>query len=160
MIRNVRIEDAKEIVDIYNYYILNSNVTFEIDSIDLEEMEKRIMENIKSNPWIVYEENNKILGYAYVGEWKSRVAFRFAKEMSVYLDVNLRGRGIGTKLMEKLLAECKKCDIHTLISIITMPNDTSLALHKKFGFEKAGYFKEVGFKGEKWLDVIYLQLLM
>ena len=160
MIRNVRIEDAKEIVDIYNYYILNTNVTFEIDNLELEEMERRIVESTKSNPWIVYEEDNKIVGYAYVGEWKARVAFRFAKEISIYLDTNAKGRGIGTKLMEKLLEECKNCDIHTLISIITMPNDTSMALHKRFGFEKAGYFKEVGFKGEKWLDVIYLQLLM
>jgi len=160
MIRNVRIEDAKDIVDIYNYYILNTNITFEIDSLDVEEMEKRIVDKTKSNPWIVYEEDNKIVGYAYVGEWKSRVAYRFAKEISIYLDNNARGQGVGTKLMRRLLEECKNQDIHTLISIITMPNDISMSIHKRFGFEKAGYFKEVGFKGGKWLDVVYLQLMM
>ena len=160
MIRNVQIEDAKDIADIYNYYILNTNVTFEIESLEVEEMEKRIVEKTKTNPWIVYEEDNKIVGYAYAGEWKSRAAFSYAKEISIYLDINARGQGTGTKLMKELLEKCKDQDIHTLIAIITMPNDTSLALHKRFGFEKAGYFKEVGFKGKKWLDVIYLQLLM
>lgn len=158
MLRNVSIEDAKEIGDIYNYYILNTNVTFEIDSIELEEMKRRIVKTTKFNPWIVYEEDNKILGYAYIGEWKAREAFRFAKEISIYLDPTAKGQGIGTKLMEKLLEKCENYDVHTLISIITMPNNTSMALHKRFGFEKAGYFKEVGFKGEKWLDVAYLQL--
>lgn len=160
MIRNVQIEDAKEIANIYNYYILNTNVTFEVESLEVKEMEKRIVEKTKTNPWIVYEEDSKIVGYAYAGEWKSRAAYRFAKEISIYLDINARGQGVGTKLMKELLEKCKDQDIHTLMAIITIPNDTSLALHKRFGFEKAGYFKEVGFKSEKWLDVIYLQLLM
>jgi phosphinothricin acetyltransferase len=160
MIRNVRIDDAKEIVDIYNYYILNTNITFEIDEINEEEMRRRIVEKTKANPWIVYEEENKIIGYAYVGEWKSRSAFRFAKEITIYLDVNAKGKGKGSKLMEGLLKECKSYDISTLISIITVPNDISQSLHKRFGFEKAGYFKKVGFKGNEWIDVMYFQLQM
>lgn len=161
MIRNIRLEDAEEIVDIYNYYILNTNVTFEADELKKEEMASRIEEKTKDNPWIVYEENNNILGYAYVGDFRGRIADRFTKEVSIYLKNDSVKRGIGTKLMKALIEICNnEYDIHTLISVVTMPNNASTAIHKKFGFERAGYFKEVGFKNDKWLDVEYLQLML
>lgn len=161
MIRNVKVEDAKEIVDIYNHYILNTNVTFEVEALASGEMAKRIEKKIKDNPWIVYEEDNKILGYAYVGEFRERIAYKFTKEVTIYLDKSVVRRGIGTKLMEALIERCKiEYDIHTLISVVTVPNPSSISIHKKFGFERVGYFKEVGFKDNKWLDVEYLQLMI
>lgn len=161
MIRNVKVEDAKEIVDIYNHYILNTNVTFEVEALASDEMAKRIEKKIKDNPWIVYEEDNKILGYAYVGEFRERIAYKFTKEVTIYLDKSVVRRGIGTKLMEALIERCKtEYDIHTLISVVTVPNASSISIHKKFGFERVGYFKEVGFKNNKWLDVEYLQLMI
>lgn len=161
MIRNVKVEDAKEIVDIYNHYILNTNVTFEVEALASGEMAKRIEKKTKDNPWIVYEEDNKILGYAYVGEFRERMAYKFTKEVTIYLDKSVVRRGIGTKLMEALIERCKKeYDIHTLISVVTVPNASSISIHKKFGFERVGYFKEVGFKNNKWLDVEYLQLMI
>lgn len=161
MIRNVKVEDAKEIVDIYNHYILNTNVTFEVEALASGEMAKRIEKKIKDNPWIVYEEDNKILGYAYVGEFRERIAYKFTKEVTIYLDKSVVRRGIGTKLMEALIERCKtEYDIHTLISVVTVPNASSISIHKKFGFERVGYFKEVGFKNNKWLDVEYLQLMI
>ena len=161
MIRNVKVEDAKEIVDIYNHYILNTNVTFEVEALASGEMAKRIEKKTKDNPWIVYEEDNKILGYAYVGEFRERMAYKFTKEVTIYLDKSVVKRGIGTKLMEALIERCKKdYDIHTLISVVTVPNASSISIHKKFGFERVGYFKEVGFKNNKWLDVEYLQLMI
>ena len=161
MIRNVKVEDAKEIVDIYNHYILNTNVTFEVEALASGEMAKRIEKKTKDNPWIVYEEDNKILGYAYVGEFRERMAYKFTKEVTIYLDKSVVRRGIGRKLMEALIERCKKeYDIHTLISVVTVPNASSISIHKKFGFERVGYFKEVGFKNNKWLDVEYLQLMI
>ena len=161
MIRNVKVEDAKEIVDIYNHYILNTNVTFEVEALASGEMAKRIEKKTKDNPWIVYEEDNKILGYAYVGEFRERMAYKFTKEVTIYLDKSVVKRGIGTKLMEALIERCKKeYDIHTLISVVTVPKASSISIHKKFGFERVGYFKEVGFKNNKWLDVEYLQLMI
>ncbi|MBE6051548.1 MAG: N-acetyltransferase [Clostridium sp.] len=161
MIRNVKLKDAKEIVNIYNHYILNTNITFEIDALTSEEMANRIESKTKDNPWIVYEENNNILGYAYVGEFRGRIADRFTKEVSIYLKKDVVSKGIGTKLMNALIEKCKnEYDIHTLISVVTMPNNASTAIHKKFEFKRAGYFKEVGFKNDKWLDVEYLQLIL
>jgi phosphinothricin acetyltransferase len=158
MIRNVRIEDSKDIADIYNHYILNTCITFETEKLSSKDMEERIQKKINKEPWIVYEENNKVVGYAYVGEWRSKAAFNFTKEVSVYLGLEQKSKGIGTKLMEELINKCKECGIHTLISVVTVPNDISEALHEKFGFKKAGYFEEVGFKQEKWLDVVFWQL--
>lgn len=161
MIRNVELEDAKEIVDIYNHYILNTNVTFEVEKLTPEEMASRIEEKTKNNPWIVYEENNNILGYAYVGDFRERIAYRFTKEVTIYLKKDVVRKGIGTKLMGALIERCKnEYDMHILISVVTMPNSASTAIHKKFGFERAGYFKEVGFKNNEWLDVEYLQLML
>ena len=88
MIRSVTIEDAKEIVEIYNYYILNTNITFEEKELDVEEMERRIELKIKNNPWTVYEKNGQVLGYAYLSEWHERSAYRFSKEVSIYLHKN------------------------------------------------------------------------
>ena len=148
-------------MDIYNHYILNTNVTFEVEALASGEMAKRIEKKIKDNPWIVYEEDNKILGYAYVGEFRERIAYKFTKEVTIYLDKSVVRRGIGTKLMEALIERCKtEYDIHTLISVVTVPNASSISIHKKFGFERVGYFKEVGFKNNKWLDVEYLQLMI
>ena len=142
MIRNVKVEDAKEIVDIYNHYILNTNVTFEVEALASGEMAKRIEKKIKDNPWIVYEEDNKILGYAYVGEFRERIAYKFTKEVTIYLDKSVVRRGIGTKLMEALIERCKtEYDIHTLISVVTVPNASSISIHKKFGFETVGKFE-------------------
>ena len=148
-------------MDIYNHYILNTNVTFEVEALASGEMAKRIEKKIKDNPWIVYEEDNKILGYAYVGEFRERIAYKFTKEVTIYLDKSVVRRGIGTKLMEALIERCKtEYDIHTLISVVTVPNASSISIHKKFGFDRVGYFKEVGFKNNKWLDVEYLQLMI
>lgn len=158
MIRNVKLEDSKEIVDIYNYYILNTCVTFDMDKLDSKDMEKKIKEKINKDPWIVYEEDNKILGYAYVGEWRSKAAFNFTKEVTIYLNPVEKGKGIGTKLMDELIKRCKENGINTLISVITVPNDASTYLHEKFGFKKVAYYEKVGFKQEKWLDVESWQL--
>lgn len=158
MIRNVKVEDAKDIANINNYYILNTCITFDIDKLQSKDMEEKIKKKKNKEPWIVYEEDNKILGYAYVGEWRSKAAFNFTKEVTIYLDINKKGKGIGTKLMEELLKRCKEYGIHTLISVITMPNDVSVTLHERFGFKQVAYYKEVGFKQEKWLDVGSWQL--
>ncbi|MDD6796370.1 MAG: GNAT family N-acetyltransferase [Clostridiaceae bacterium] len=160
MIRDVRREDAKGIVDIYNYYILNTAITFECEELKTEDMENRIIEKTRNNPWIVYEEDGIILGYAYVGDFAKREAFKYSKEVSIYLNKDSCKKGIGTNLMKELIKRCNDDGVHTLISIITYPNDSSISLHKKFGFEKAGFIKEAGYKMDKWHDVIYLQKML
>lgn len=156
MIKKATIKDAKAITNIYNYYVLNDIATFAEEPILIKETEKNIK---KAIIWLVYFEDNHIVGYAYASKWKERSAYRFSAETSVYLAPNYLGKSIGTKLYEHLLKEIKKLNIHSVIGGISLPNIASQKLHEKFGYQKVAHFKEVGFKFNKWIDVGYWQLV-
>lgn len=161
MIRKVRLKDAQAICNIYNYYIDKTIITFEEESIDAAEMEKKIRQTKTKLPWLVYcDENNedKVLGYAYASIWKSRSAFQYSVESSVYIDKNHAGKGIGTKLYEELINKLISLGYHAVIGGIAIPNDDSIKLHEKLGFEKVAHFNQVGKKFGKWIDVEYWQL--
>ena len=160
MIREVKLSDAKAIVDIYNYYILNTNITFEEKQLTVDDMEERIIEKTVKHPWIVYEMNGQVIGYAYLSGWHSRSPYRYSNEASIYLDRNEKGHGIGKKLFANLLEVSKDYGVHTIVSGITIPNAESISLHEKFGFKKIAEFKEIGFKNNKWLNVGYWQKIL
>ena len=160
MIREVKLSDAKAIVDIYNYYILNTNITFEEKQLTVDDMEERIIEKTAKHPWIVYERNGQVIGYAYLSGWHSRSAYRYSNEASIYLDSNEKGHGIGKELFGQLLEVSKCYGVHTIVSGITIPNTESISLHEKFGFKKIAEFEEIGFKNNKWLNVGYWQKLL
>lgn len=160
MIREVKLSDAKDICDIYNYYINHTIVTFEENEVTLSEMEDRIKGITYSLPYLVYEEDGVVIAYAYASKWKGRCAYKFSVESTVYLKNGLQGRGIGSKIYKELIGELKKKKLHAVIGGIAIPNPESIALHEKLGFKEIGYFKEVGFKGGKWLDVGYWELII
>ena len=155
MIRKVMLSDAEAICTIYNYYILNSVATFELESVDTDEMMRRIKRITQKFPWIVYVEANELLGYAYADDWKTRKAYKYTVESTIYIKNGYNGQGIGSRLYMFLLNELTKINIHAVIGGISLPNDASIALHEKLGFEKIGQFKDVGFKFNKWIDVGY-----
>lgn len=157
-IRSARLEDAHEIKEIYNYYILNSVATFEENPISVEEMKNRIQSTIVNFPWLVYEVDEKIMGYAYAKDWKLRAAYRQSVESSVYLNPEGLNKGVGSLLYNTLIKILVQKNMHIIIGGVSLPNDASIALHEKFGFKKVAHFKEVGFKFEKWVDVGYWQL--
>jgi len=159
MIRPVQASDAQSIVDIYNEYILNSVITFEEQAITAHDMALRIEEVSSSAlPWYVAESDGRVLGYAYASKWKGRCAYRFSAETTVYVDASSKGKGIGSLLYAALLTQLKAQEYHVAIGGIALPNDASIKLHEKFGFEKAAHFKEVGFKFGRWVDVGYWQV--
>ncbi len=158
MIRQVSIEDADKIAEIYNYFIESTIATFEEQLIDVEEMKKRILGVIQKFPWIVYENNGQIMGYAYAGIWKNRSAYKHSVEITVYLNQKITSNGIGSKLYYELIKQLKELGVHVVIGGISLPNEISVALHEKFGFKKVAHFKEVGYKFNKWVDVGYWQL--
>jgi phosphinothricin acetyltransferase len=160
MIRPVQPKDAVSIAGIYNYYIENSVITFEEIPLSVHEMEERILKISAKYPWLVWEESGEVTGYAYVNTWKERAAYRYAAELSIYIEQGFRGKGIGRELLSRLLEEVRKTTIHALISGITLPNEVSVALHEKFGFKKIACFNEIGFKSDKWLDVGYWELIV
>ena len=108
MIRTVALSDAPKIVDIYNYYILNSTATFEIEALDTVAMEERIKLHNNILPWLVCLEKNELVGYAYAKPWKARAAYKHSVEVSVYIRNGYQGQGIGKALYEKLFEILKK----------------------------------------------------
>lgn len=160
MIREVTIEDATEICDIYNYYIENTIITFEEKLITVEEMQSRIREVTQFLPWFVFEKDNKILGYCYTAKWKTRSAYRFAVEITVYLKSGQQGHGLGSFLFERILDKLKTKNVHSVIGGIALPNEGSQKLHEKFGFKKVAHFNEAGYKFNQWIDVGYWELIL
>ncbi|WP_298370865.1 GNAT family N-acetyltransferase [uncultured Lutibacter sp.] len=158
MIRNVEISDAKAISEIYNYHVFNTIVTFDLNPVNIKDIEEQIISTTKKYPWIVFEENNKVLGYAYANTWKTRSAYDATVESSIYITQEALGKGIGKKLYKHLINELIALNIHVIIGGISLPNDISVAIHEKFGFKKVAHFEEVGFKFNKWIDVGYWQL--
>lgn len=150
--------DAAQIAEIYNYYIRTSHATFETETIDSGEMEKRIRAIGENYPYLVAEAEGEILGYAYAAKYKERSGYRHSTEVSVYVKNNLKRKGTGTLLYQKLFAALKP-EIHAVIAGISLPNEASVRLHEKFGFEKVAHFREVGFKFGRWIDVGYWELI-
>lgn len=161
MIRQATSADAAAIAAIYNHYVLNTSVTFEEQAVSTEQMEER-MALVKADalPWLVLEQNGEVWGYAYATKWRVRSAYRFSVESTVYVKAGLTTKGLGSQLYQQLLSELKALGLHLVIGGITLPNEKSIALHEKFGFEKCGHFQQVGFKFEQWLDVGYWQKLL
>lgn len=159
MIRDVTLEDAQAICDIYNYYISDTVITFEELVINSAEIAKRIRAVQQANlPWFVFESSSgEILGYAYATKWRERFSYRFSVEITVYLCPKQAGKGLGTQLYKALFVSLKSKDIHSVIGGITLPNEASVAIHEKFGMSKVAHFKEVGYKFNQWLDVGYWQ---
>jgi len=100
------------------------------------------------------------MGYAYANKWKSRRAYKHSVESTIYIQSGELYKGIGTILYGELINRLKNLGFHSIIGGIAMPNEASINLHEKLGFEKVAHFKEVGFKFEKWIDVGYWELLL
>lgn len=158
-IRSVSCDDADQIAEIYNHYILTSHCTFEMTPIEPTEMQSRIKGVLDHGlPFLVADINNTVNGYAYAKQFRPRPGYRHSAEVSVYVKDGSEGKGIGAALYGQLFDAISTLDFHTVIAVIALPNDASVRLHEKFGFEKVAHLREVGFKFGKWIDVGYWQL--
>ena len=160
-IRAAEQSDSSAIAAIYNHYVTETVITFEEEPINAAEMARRIQDlQSASLPWLVAEENGQVLGYAYAAPWKTRSAYRFSVEITVYVAVGSVGRGIGSMLYSNLFSILEALGIHAVIGGIALPNDASVALHEKFGLAKVAHFQQVGFKFNKWVDVGYWERIL
>jgi L-amino acid N-acyltransferase YncA len=158
MIRTAMAGDAEAIARIYNHYVASTIITFEEQAVSAGEMAARMAEIAAAHlPWLVAEQDGRIVGYAYASKWKGRCAYRFSAECTVYLDPDRLGMGYGTKLYERLFAALRECGMHAVIGGVALPNPASVALHEKLGMKKVAHFGEVGFKFDRWIDVGYWQ---
>jgi phosphinothricin acetyltransferase len=126
----------------------------------LDEMSQRISEALTGLPWLVWVEDHSVQGFAYASKWKGRRAYRYSVESTAYLANGSTGRGIGTRLYEALFAELRQSKMHVVMGGIALPNDASIAMHEKLGFQKVAHFREGGCKFGKWIDMGYWQLFL
>ena len=161
MIRQVTLQDAGEIAAIYNHYIEHTTITFEESCLTALDLSARIDELTSRNyPWLVYEVDGRVAGYAYATPWRTRAAYRFTVESAVYVDQARVGSGIGSQLYRKLFEELTENDFKTVLGLIALPNEQSVRMHEKFGFLPVGHHREVGFKFDQWIDVGVWQLML
>ncbi|MBK0368203.1 GNAT family N-acetyltransferase [Flavobacterium agrisoli] len=160
-IRKFKPQDTQAILDIINYNIENSTAIYDYKKRTLEEQEKIIADKISKNfPVIVAEIDSKVVGFGMYSEFRFREAYKYTVEHSVYVNQNIQGKGIGHSLLENLIAIAKKEGLHTMIGVIDSENQNSIAFHEKFGFKNVGVIKESGYKFNRWLDSVFMQLIL
>jgi L-amino acid N-acyltransferase YncA len=157
MIRPAVAADAAALCAIYNPHVANTIVTFEEQAVSAAEMADRIRETTQRWPWLVLERGGDIAAYAYATAWKTRSAYRFSVETTVYVAEQHRRCGAGAAVYSELLVRLRALGAHSAVGGIALPNAASVALHEKLGFEKIGQFREIGFKLGRWIDVGYWQ---
>ncbi|WP_369712744.1 N-acetyltransferase family protein [Leptotrichia sp. HSP-342] len=150
-------EDAEKILKIYKPYIENTTITFEYEVPSVEEFKGRIKEVSEKYPYIVCECGNKIAGYAYAYKIWTRAAYQWDTELSVYTDEKFYGNGIGKKLYKILIEILKLQNVVNVYGLVTYPNENSEKLHNYFGFKKAAYFENSGYKFGKWIGVTWFE---
>jgi L-amino acid N-acyltransferase YncA len=160
IIRPAALSDAAACCAIYNHYVLHTVITFEEEEVSVAEMETRLREIITVLPWLVLEEQRQMVGYAYASKWRSRSAYRYAAESTVYLHPDATGRGLGRRLYDRLIAELRRGGLHSVIGGVALPNAASQRLHEKVGFKQVAHFAQVGWKFGRWLDVGYWELIL
>ena len=157
VIRLATTADAPAICAIYNHYVEHTFVTFEETPVTPAAMAERIADIQRTHVWYVACLDDVVAGYAYAGAWRTRSAYRFTVEATVYLDHERTRQGLGRTLYERLLADLRELGFRSALGGIALPNDASIALHERMGFVKVAHLREVGFKFNRWIDVAYWQ---
>lgn len=153
---NIRLatpEDAAEIAAIYAPVVRDTVISFEVEPPGAEEFAKRISGILPAYPWLVAEEAGRVIGYAYAGPHRTRAAYRWSVEPSVYIAEEARGRGVARALYERLFTILRAQGFANAYAGITLPNEPSVRLHRSFGFMDVGVYGRVGYKYGQWHDV-------
>lgn len=160
IIRKARSSDAADIARIYNYAISNTTATFDMVPKSVEDRVDWLKSHGDRYPVFVAELDSKVVGWASLGPYGVRPAYRYTVENALYIDCDYQGRGIGKRLMQELLNAAGELGYHAVIALIVGGNESSIGIHRKFGFEMMGVMREVGRKFDRWLDIhIYEKVL-
>jgi L-amino acid N-acyltransferase len=159
-IRHAIEKDLQGIVDIYNDAIEYTTATFDLEKVSIEDRKGWFDEHVHRYPLIVAVKWEKIVGYATLSPYNKKEAYSKTVELSVYVDREERGQGIGRALMDEILHLAKENEHRAVISLITKGNEHSISMHKRYGFFLCGELKEVGYKFNQWQDVLLYQLLI
>jgi L-amino acid N-acyltransferase YncA len=159
-IRDATPEDGAPCAAIYAPYVTDTATTFEYEPPTPAEMADRIAQAQKSHAWLVAEDGGRVVGYAYAGRYKERAAYRWACEVSVYLEQGRRRSGAGRALYEALFERLVARGFRTAVAGMTLPNPASEGLHRSLGFEPVGVYRDIGWKHGAWHDVAWTQKLL
>ncbi len=159
IIRAAAASDMDAIADIYAHHVSHGTGTFETEPLDSSEIGRRWTElTARGLPWLVADDDGDVVGYAYAGPYRSRVAYSHTVEDSIYVRADRLGNGVGRLLMPALITASQACGMRQMIAVIgDSANQASIHLHRRFGFEHAGLLKDVGFKFGRWLDTVFMQ---
>jgi phosphinothricin acetyltransferase len=156
-VRDATEDDAAACAAIYAPYVTDTAISFETEPPTAEEMRARIATALDGWAWLVLEDEGRVVGYAYGGQFHRRAAYRFACEVSVYLEMALRRRGGGRMLYEALLPRLAALGYRVAAAGMTLPNEASVGLHRAMGFEPVGTYRRIGWKLDRWHDVTWTQ---
>ncbi|HEU4969202.1 arsinothricin resistance N-acetyltransferase ArsN1 family B [Sphingomonas sp.] len=153
IVRVARAEDAEAIAAIYAPHVTGGVASFEEQAPDAAAMRARIAKLEGRFPWLVAEDEGRLLGYAYADRFRDRTAYRWAVETTVYIAAGAQRRGVGRLLYARLLDILRGQGFTQVIAAISLPNDASVKLHELAGFRRAGVYRQVGWKLGRWVDV-------
>ena len=153
LIRVATPDDAADIAAIYAPIVRDTVISFETEASDAAEMAGRIQVTLQTHPWLVAEEDGRVLAYAYAGPHRTRAAYQWSCDVTVYAAEAARRRGLGRQLYTRLFEILARQGLHLAYAGITLPNAASVGLHESLGFEAVGVFREVGYKHGAWRDV-------
>lgn len=156
-IRPATCEDATRLLEIYAPYVKDTFITFEYDVPTLEDFTNRIRTISARYPYLVAVVNGQIEGYAYASAFKSRAAYDWSVETSIYVDMNFHGEGIGSRLYEQLEGLLQKQNICNLCACISWPNPGSVSFHERLGYKQVAHFHKSGYKFNNWYDMVWME---
>jgi len=162
LVRRATRADLAGILEIYNDAVLHTTATYDYEPRTLEHREAWFEEHLRRDyaVFVVADPGGRILGWSALNPYHQRPGYRFTAENSIYVASDQRGRGWGRLLLAPLIDAARTRGLHAIIAAIDATNEPSIRLHTAFGFERVGLFREVGFKFGRWLDVLYLELIL
>jgi phosphinothricin acetyltransferase len=156
-VRSAAEEDLGRVRDIVNHYIERSVFNFRTEPQSLDEVRALWAQRHQRFPWLVAVIDGRVAGLAYAGPYNERAAYRWTVESTIYVDPSAHRRGIGDALYAELLDRLRCKGFHSAVALIALPNDASVALHERHGFQGVGRLREAGFKHRAWHDVGFWQ---
>ena len=160
VIRPAVAEDLPAINDIYNHFVLHSTCTYQEEPEPLEGRRAWFLHHSERQPVIVAVYEGKVVGWGSLSAYHPRSAYRNTVENSVYIHHDFHRQGIGSLLLQELISFARKLGHRAIIAAIDGEQAASVSLHAKFNFQHVGRFRQIGFKFGRWLDVIYMELLL
>jgi L-amino acid N-acyltransferase YncA len=158
-IRRAIADDAPTLAAIYGHHVLHGFGTFEYEAPTAQTMAQRLAAVVaRGLPYLVAEGDGRVLGYAYASVFRPRLGYRFTVEDSVYIAPDAAGRGLGKRLLGRVIADCEALGLRQMIACIgDSANAGSIALHRSLGFEDQGVIQSVGFKHGRWVDIVFMR---